>query len=344
MTSTLIPNFRIFSTNWTVANINFAGQYKSCTRTLITFLKLFLHLTCLIWCFCKRSPQVVTDLIFSLKSFQTKGPPYHVSVKKAILVVGRTCPSRRAFLAHWSFPCVWSWRLTRPSVGKGLHLQHSKRSSWGAVSHPLMAGDTGNSKFILLARNADLFMAIKNVLLVTHCPALLQCVSAAHTKLTGLSLTGPSPLWAPWHSSHTLSQHSDGFGHHHSQKMIWPSPSQPEKAQISGDLSHAPPSRVPGSALGLWPSIIINLWLTAPSFSPSCPSEVCGLILCCDLCWLLSSSFCPAHTGSDIPCCSLLSSLDKLHGDARSFLHFPFSISLYALHRFLELCSLLLHS
>lgn len=34
MTSTLIPNFRILSTSWTVANISFAGQYKSYAGTL----------------------------------------------------------------------------------------------------------------------------------------------------------------------------------------------------------------------------------------------------------------------------------------------------------------------
>lgn len=106
MTSTLIPKFRTLSANWTVANINFASQYKSYAGSLIFLLLLFLHLTCLIWHFCKRSPQVVTDLILLLKSFQTNGSPYHISVEKAILIVGRICPARRALLACWSFPYV----------------------------------------------------------------------------------------------------------------------------------------------------------------------------------------------------------------------------------------------
>lgn len=130
MTSTLIPNFRILSTNWTVANISFTD--KSCAGTLIIYFNYFYIWHVSFDLFARDHPRQTLSYRpdFALEIFSNSGPSISCFCGEAVLMVGRTCPARRALLARWSFPYVWSWRLIRPSVRTGLHLQHSKRSSW----------------------------------------------------------------------------------------------------------------------------------------------------------------------------------------------------------------------
>lgn len=132
---------------------------------------------------------------------------------------GLALPGVPSWLAGVFYVCGargWSGLLWE----QALHLQHSKRSSWVAVTHPLKAGETGNSNSILLAVNADLLMAIKwcpaDHMLFKLCRSVLQFT---HSSLAQ-SIPSLSSLAQLSHPITAWFWHRHDFGTHHTQKKL----------------------------------------------------------------------------------------------------------------------------
>lgn len=116
-------------------------------------------MTCLIQGFCKRLQTPGSHWPKSvLESFQTTGPQDHTSVERD-----------EQDLPHQHHPagflemsmCVWCWRLSSPSLSTGFVSATQQEFREADIITMLMAGETGNSTFILLAVNWVLLTARK---------------------------------------------------------------------------------------------------------------------------------------------------------------------------------------